>query len=253
MALARSPTDRAASEQEAFYAECLEQLGSTAVPFLVAGTHAVNLHTGLDRVPKDLDVFCKADDCRRILDHFQRGGYRTEITDERWLAKIRRGPYYTDVIFNSMSGIAPVTNRWFDDHRTARLYGAEVRVVPPTELIWSKLSVQDRERYDGADVAHVILRRSDQIDWQRLLAYAGEFWEVLLGHVVNFRFVYPSERGRIPRWLVDELLGRLRQQEESPPTCPKVCRGGHFSRADYLVDVTRWGFADVLGATDEAE
>ena len=55
-----------------------------------------------------------------------------------------------------------------------------MRIVGPTELIWSKAFIQLRHRYDGADVVHVILKQSDQIDWRRLLDYMEVHWEVLL-------------------------------------------------------------------------
>jgi hypothetical protein len=239
-------------ESQAFYAECLRLLHQSEIPFLLAGTYALCAHTGLERASKDLDLFCKAGDYPGILVRFQERGYETEIEDERWIAKIRRGPWYADLIFASAGGTAPVTESWFEEVCTAEIFGIEARVLPPTELIWSKMFVQDRSRYDGADVAHVMLRQSERIDWQRLLAYAEQYWEVLLAHMISFRFIYPSERHRIPRWLLDELLTRLHQQAELPQPRTKVCRGRHFSRADYLVDITEWGFADIVGAADES-
>jgi hypothetical protein len=252
MARSKSPSVRAPREPEAFYVECLRLLEGSEIPYLLAGTYAVNAHTGLDRVSKDLDIFCKAGDYPRILTHFQRSGYETEVEDERWIAKIKRECWFADVIFSSTNAVAPVTERWFEEICTARLYDVEVRVLPPTELVWSKLFVQDRCRYDGADIAHVILRQGERIDWKRLLDYADQYWEVLLAHLINFRFIYPSERSSIPRWLINELLERLQQQAELPRPQTKVCRGRHFSRIEYLMDVTVWGFADIVGAADEA-
>jgi hypothetical protein len=72
-------------------------------------------------------------------------------------------------------------------------------------------------------------------------------WEVLLMHLLNFRWVYPSERGAVPRWLMDELLDRLTQQLDLPAAQMKVCRGRMFSREDYAIAVRQWGFADVAG------
>jgi hypothetical protein len=235
------------SEPQAFYIDCLTVLREAEIPFLLGGGHAVNAHTGLERASKDLDIFCKAGDYPRILSEFQRNGYRIEIEDERWIAKIRRNAWYADVIFSSTSGVTPVTDRWFDEVCLARLFGVEVRVLPPTELIWSKLFVQDRCRYDGADIAHVMLRQSERIDWPRLLAHAEQYWEVLLAQLITFRFIYPSERDAVPAWLLDELLDRLRHQRELPQPQTKVCRGRHFSRGDYLADITEWGFADIVG------
>ena len=102
--------------------------------------------------------------------------------------------------------------------------------------------------WDGnRDIAHLILRQSERIDWHRLLTHMEQYWEVLLIHVLNFRFIYPSERDRVPRWLVDELLLRARQQADLPLPQTKVCRGRLFSPDDYRVDVMEWGFAGVVG------
>lgn len=245
--MSQSPVPPGDPEALAFYAECLRHLQESGLPYLLTGTHAVNAYIGMDRPVRDLDVFCRAGDYPRILNYLQPFGYELEVEDERWLAKVRKGPFFTDVIFNSTSGVAPVTDRWFEEGRTVALYDLGVPIVPPTELIWSKLLVQDRYRYDGADIAHLILKQSHAIDWRRLLSYAEQFWEVLLAHLINFRFIYPTERDCVPAWLMDELLGRVRAQAEMPAPRMKVCRGRHFSRADYQIDVEQWGFADIVG------
>ena len=56
-------------------------------------------------------------------------------------------------------------------------------------------------------------------------------------HLLNFRFIYPSERDRMPRWLIDELLLRAHQQAELPLPQTRVCRGRLFSAEDYRIDV----------------
>lgn len=233
---------------EDFYAECLRHLVRSGIPFLLAGTHAVNAYTGIDRPMKDLDIFCKAGDYPRILGYFQRHGYETAVEDERWIAKVLKGKHFLDVIFNATTSVTPVTDQWFAEAHTARPYGVEVQIVPPTELVWSKAFVQDRHRYDGADVAHVILKRHADIDWRRLLSYMEQYWEVLLIHVINFRFIYPTERDRIPRWLLDELSARLREHADIPIPDTKICRGRLYSRSDYEIDIVDWGFADLIGA-----
>jgi hypothetical protein len=68
---------------------------------------------------------------------------------------------------------------------------------------------------------------------------------VLLVHLLNFRWAYPSERDRVPRWLMDELTGRLERQLDLPPPHVKICRGRMFSEIDYAAAVKEWGFADV--------
>lgn len=240
-----------APEAEAFYAEALRALADSGIPFLVAGTFAVNEYTGLGRPTKDLDVFCKASDFPKILAHFKALGYDTGIEDERWIAFVAKEPYKFDVIFNSTTAVTPITDAWFSEARHATLYGTPVSLVPPTELIYSKVFVQDRYKYDGSDVAHLILKQNGSVDWKRLLGYLEQYWEVLLMLVLNFRFIYPTERERIPRWLLDELLERIEAQADLPVPQTRVCRGRLFSRSDYLKDVTEWGYADLIGEAGE--
>ncbi|HVL73264.1 MAG TPA: hypothetical protein VM434_15465 [Beijerinckiaceae bacterium] len=232
---------------EAFFAESIRELTKLGVPFLLAGTYAVSAYTGISRTTKDLDIFTKAGDCTRILAHFQKLGHQVEMEDERWLGKVYRGKHFFDVIFASSNGTMPVGDAWFENARQIEVFGLPVRIVGPTELVWSKCFIQLRHRYDGADVAHTILRAHEDIDWRRLLSYMEVHWEVLLTHLINFRWIYPTERDCIPRWLMDELLDRLRNQLDLPPPQMKVCRGRMFSRVDYEIDVKEWGFADVGG------
>lgn len=243
----------AGSQAEAFYAACLDLLAVSGIPFLLGGSFALSAHTGLPPPLKDLDVFCKPGDYPRILACFRRRGYAVEIEDERWIAKIREGDRFVDVIFNSTTAIAPVTDQWFAAAATVRVGERTIPILSPTELVWSKVFVQDRNRYDGADIAHLLLKQCENIDWHRLLSYLDQYWEVLLVHLINFRFIYPTERQRVPRWLFDELLARLEASAELPVPNIKVCRGRLFSRSDYLVDVGEWGFADLVGEGERTD
>lgn len=251
MAQMHGPPERMTKEAEAFYAEALAQLKKSKVPFLLAGTFAINAYTVLNRPTKDLDIFVKASDYPKVLAYFKEQGYKTEVEDERWIAKVGKGRHFFDVIFNSTIAVTPVTDAWFKDAREGVVYKHKVLLLAPTELIWSKVFVQDRYKYDGADVAHVILAEGKKVDWKRLLSYMEQYWEVLLMHVLNFRFIYPTERERVPRWLLDELLVRLGEQAKLPAPRMKICRGRLFSRSDYLKDITEWGFADIIGKAGE--
>ncbi|MBA2771393.1 MAG: hypothetical protein H0U34_05175 [Sphingomonas sp.] len=236
---------------EEFYTEVVELLAKSEIPFLLSGTYALSCYTGISRPTKDVDVFATAGDSLKILAHFRGRGFDVEIVDERWLARITRGELFVDVIFNMPTASTHVTDDWFHNAPSAQLFGSTVKLVPPTEFVWSKMFVQDRYRYDGADVAHMILKRHEEIDWHRLLSHMELYWEVLLMHLLNFRFVYPSERDDIPTWLMDELLERLRVQSSIPAPGTKVCRGRIFSPRDYLPDVADWGFSEPVGNLEE--
>jgi hypothetical protein len=163
------------------------------------------------------------------------------------IAKVYGGEWFFDVIFAAANGTMPVGDQWFERARQTEVFGIPVRIIGPTELVWSKAFIQTRTRYDGADVVHVMLKQHEHIDWHRLLAYMDLHWEVLLMHVLNFRWIYPTERDHVPRWLLQELMERLQRQLALPAPRIKTRRGRMFSRADYEIAIRQWGFADVDG------
>lgn len=230
-----------------FYAEVLKHLKKTKIPFLVGGTYALNAYTAHPRATKDLDIFCRAGDSLTLLQECNAYGYDTHLVDERWLAKLKKGRLYVDILYGSDNSVAPVSDEWFKEPQNATVLGVKVQILGPTELIWSKAFVQERHRYDGSDVAHTILLKHKQINWQKLLFYFEQYWEVLLIHLLGFRFIYPSERDCVPKWLMDELLTRLHKQRQLPLPEKKICRGRLFSRSGYLVDIEKWGFSDLIG------
>lgn len=236
---------------EAFYSEVLQLMAKSRIPFLVSGTYALASYTGIDRPTKDVDVFTKAGDALKILSYFRDHGFKVETVDERWLNRITRDELFVDVITNMPTVTTHVTDDWFIDAPESELFGAKVRLVPPTQFIWSKIFVQDHHRYDGADVAHIILKCHDRIDWKVLLSHMELYWEVLLTALLNFRFAYPSERHRVPRWLMEELLERLNDQMMVKPPGKRICRGRIFSPRDYAIDVEKWGFSEAVGNLEE--
>ncbi|MBI4494850.1 MAG: nucleotidyltransferase [Chloroflexi bacterium] len=233
------------TEAEHFYARALEHLVGSGVPFMVGGAYAMREYAGIFRWTKDLDVFCKAEDYPCILQVLAEAGCTTEITDTTWLVKGFCGDLLVDVIFNSGNGLCPVDESWLERAPRANVLGYMAKLVPPEEMIWSKVYIQERERFDGADVLHIIRQQGARLDWQRLLARLDSDWEVLLAHLVNFRFAYPSERDVVPRWLMEELLSRVDRQLNTRPPTARICRGPLLSRTQYEADITGWGYQDV--------
>lgn len=238
---------------ETFYHDVLNELAASGMPFLVAGAYAVSVYTGITRPTKDLDIFCKAGDYPRLLAHFQRRGYDVSVEDEIWLAKVHKGVHYLDVIFASPTGTIQVTDNWMDHARQADVLGTRVPLVGPTELIWTKCFIQLHNRYEGADIAHLILKAHEEIDWHRLLANMEAHWEVLFSQLLMFRWIYPSERKLVPSWLMHELMGRLRCQMEIPAPKKKICRGGLLAPYDYNIDTKEWGFINFTGANGRSD
>jgi len=235
---ARAINDPAAE----FYIDALTKLQETNIPFLVGGAFAFSHHSRVPRDTKDIDVFVKPDDCPRVLEAFDRLGYQTEIPFPHWLGKIRSGDHFMDVIFSSGNAVARVDDLWFDHAPKVNVLGLIVRLTPVEEMIWSKAFIQERERFDGADVLHLLRETGPSLDWPRLLMRFGDYWRVLLGHLIMFGFVYPDKRQNVPPWVMEELLRRL--SVSRPNLQNDGCYGTLLSREQYLHDVERLKYRD---------
>ncbi len=231
-------------EAAAFYRRAMEALTSGGVEFLVGGAYALAQYTAIVRDTKDFDIFVRRDEAHRALEVLERAGYRTELTFAHWLGKAYDGPHFMDVIFSSGNGVAVVDDAWFEHARKALVLGLEVGVCPPEEIIWSKSFILERERFDGADVNHILRDCAETLDWDRLLLRFGAHWRVLFAHLTLFGYVYPGERALIPEWVIDELIARMKEERAEQGAGARVCHGTLLSRAQYLVDVEELGYED---------
>jgi hypothetical protein len=227
-----------------FYRRVLEKLNAAGTPFLIGGAFGLEFYTGVARHTKDVDVFVRPRDRDRVLGVLADAGYTTEITSPIWLAKARWGGDFADIIFSSGNAIAEVDDVWFEHAAGGKVLGVPARFCPPEEMIWSKAYIMERERYDGADVVHLVRARGHTMDWRRLLARFGPHWRVLLGHLVLFGFVYPSERQQVPAWVMDELAARLAADRDPVDGSEPVCQGTLLSRTQYRIATEQWGYRD---------
>jgi len=236
-------TEEKHQEAKVFYREALELLHESGAEFLLGGAFATFHYTGVYRTTKDLDIFCKSTEYTKILKHFADRGYKTELTDVRWLAKVFKEDFFMDIIFDSVNHICTVDDSWFQFSVPGDFDGIPVKIVAPEEIIWCKAYVQNRERFDGADVNHMILKCGKTLDWKRLLTRLDQHWHLLLAKILVFQFVYPADyREIIPKWLFDELIKRAQEQYDLPSAVEKVCRGPIIDNTQYSIDIKEWDY-----------
>ena len=190
-----------------FYRHVMERLRAEGIPFMIGGAYALQQYTGVCRHTKDIDLFVRPTDRERVLAALDAAGYETELTSPVWIAKARCGDDFVDVIFSSGNAMAEVDDAWFEQGTDGEVLGVPVRLCPPEEMIWSKAYIMERERYDGADIAHLLRARGRTIDWKRLLAR------------------------------LDAELDAARADEPA-------CQGTLLSRYQYRIDIDEWGYRD---------
>jgi len=241
-AMAANPEAVLSEKSIRFYRHALTILRDAQIPHLVGGAYAFARYTGIERHTKDFDVFIRREDFGRAAWAFQKAGYKAELTFPHWIGKVFKGDDFVDLIYSAGNGVARVDGRWFEHAVKDQVLGVDVELIPAEEMIWSKALIMERERFDGADVAHVIRAVGDRLDWQRLLERFGYYWRALYAHVVLFGFIYPSDRARVPAWVSEELSNRMRA--ETADAAERVCYGTIVSRQQYQKDIEEWGYED---------
>jgi hypothetical protein len=279
----RSPHQTPLSpETAAFYRHCMSVLEQAGIPFLVGGAYAFAHYTGIVRHTKDFDLFILPRDFDGAVAALAAAGYTVERNFPHWLGKAYgEDGAFVDLIFGSGNGLTPVDDAWFRHARRGEVLGVPARLCPAEEMLWSKAFIMERERYDGADVAHLLHCCAGELDWRRLLDRFGEHWRVLLSHLVLFGYIYPpgpahpahpASAARVPPEVMDTLIGRLLQETREWAAAAEaaraagaggaagaagaesaagaaaggeaLCRGTILSRAQYLFDVEKQGYLD---------
>jgi len=232
-------------KQEALAREVLVALEQKRIPFAVAGAYALLQHTGICRTTKDLDIFLTPQNWLPALRYLQQHGFQCEVCDPVWLAKVRRDDYFVDLITGMSNAALSVDESWLRQAQPATVLGVPTRVLAAEELLVSKLFVTRRERFDGADIVHIIYGTAGNLDWGRILHLAGEHWEMLLWALVLFRYVYPAQTHYVPAVLWQDLLDRFRKLVMEPDG-QGTFRGSLIDDNMFAIDVNDWGLDDVL-------
>ena len=238
-----APATQGEGSRSEFHRRSVAALHAAEVPFLIGGAYMVEVCGGVSRSTKDFDLYVRPNHVGAALRALARAGYKTELTSPHWLAKATYEGDILDLIFRAGNGLCEVDDSWFDRARDDELLGVPVKYCAPEEMIWMKAYIMERERFDGADIAHILRCCAAEIDWAHLVRRFGPDWRVLLSHLILFGYIYPGERMRIPDAIVEGLITRLRSEAKTAGP-ERLCRGTLLSRQQYLVDVQEWGFRD---------
>ena len=226
------------------YRDVLQTMNERGIPYAVAGAFALQKYTGIRRLTKDLDLFLKPEDVSAALDHLCKKGFRCETLDPVWLSKARRGEYFVDLISGMSNAVIMVDDTWMQRAQPTVIAGVQSQILSAEDLLASKLFVTRRERFDGADIAHIVYRTKGQLEWERILEIACENWEILLWSLMLFRYVYPAHTDYVPATLWQDLLSRYMHLVQHPnPKAP--FRGSLVDENIFAIDMKEWGLENL--------
>jgi hypothetical protein len=229
-------------EQDIF-ARWLSILDQTGIPYLVGGAFAIHKYTGIWRFTKDLDVFVRPADLKTALDALFEEGFQVEVTDPYWLAKSVSGSYLLDLIFSVANGYIEIDEKWFASANHEVIAGVRVPVMAAEELIASKTYVTRSDRFDGADIVHVVRSLEGKLKWDRLIQILKEDVVLLLWHLLLFDYVYPGHATHLPQQLMADLFAKA-QRGWSQEKDPRAFYGMMIDPGRFEVDVMDWGYID---------
>jgi hypothetical protein len=232
-------------QQRALFQEVLALFEEKKIAYAVSGAFALREHTGICRDTKDLDLFLTSETAATAMGHLRERGFVCEVCDPVWLFKTHRDEFFVDLITGMSNAALVVESSWIARAKSAVLYEVRTRVLAPEELVASKLFVTRRERFDGADIAHVIYGTQGKLDWQRLLSLTGENWEMLFWALVLFRYCYPAQTHYVPPSVWQLLLDRFQKAISHSDPAARF-RGSLVDPRMFAIDVKEWGLADLL-------
>lgn len=233
-----------APEQEQLFREVLRTLNEHKIAYAVSGAFALHEHTGIWRNTKDLDVFMPLERVAPTMEILNARGLETEVCDPVWLCKVRANDYFVDLISGMSNAVIRVDQSWIDRAFDSEVLGVPVKVLAPEELIASKIFVAFRERFDGADIAHIIYAAGNNMDWNRLLNLVGDHWEMLFWALVLFHYAYPMSNA-VPKPIWAEMFTRFREEIDNPD--PKAAfRGSLLDERMFAIDVSEWKLENVI-------
>lgn len=227
------------TEAVKLYRDVLMAMNDHGIPYAVAGAFALQKYTGIWRVTKDLDLFVKASDVPAALNHLGNCGFHCETLDPVWLSKAHRGGYFVDLISGMSNAVIMVDDSWMKRAQPAVIAGVQTQIISAEDLIASKLFVLRRERFDGADIAHIIYRTKGRLEWERIMELARGNWEIVLWALILFRYVYPAHTDYVPAPLWQDLLSRYMHLVQHPdPNAP--FRGSLVDENIFSIDIKDW-------------
>ena len=233
-----------APEARECYQGVLRGLLQAKVPTAISGGFAFHHHTGIWRITKDLDLVLPPDAVSRAFEVLIREGFETYVQDRVWLAKARRGEYFVDLITGVGNATLTVEQSWIDRAAEDEVLGIRCKVLSVEEMIASKLFVTRRERFDGADIAHLLNASAGSLDWPRLLKLTEPHWQMLYWQLVLFAYIYPARAGEIPAAIWRDLTERF-NQTVSMPDVNAPSRGTLIDPKMFAIDVNEWGERDL--------
>ena len=200
------------------YRAVLQRAGARGLRFAMSGGFASSFYTAMWRNTKDMDLCVVPEDRESMIEATREAGmhdlYDEKPYDRRWIYRSTHDGIIVDIIWRLANMQGDVDAAWTGLGPEVTLYGETLTLVPPEEMIWSKIHVVQRERCDWTDIMNMLYATGARLDWKRLTARLASEQRLLASVLLLFSWVAPGRARAFPEWIWDPL--DIARPEEGP-------------------------------------
>lgn len=207
-------------DQLSVYGQLLEAADKVGLRLAIGGGLALSAYSGYVRNTKDMDLYVVEPDHKRLMKLMVEQGfaeYNAVDYDPTWSYRGTRRGFVVDLLWRMLNGRGAVDEIWITKGWELEVRGVKLRLIPPEELVWSKLYILRRERADWPDILNIIYAQGPEMDWQRLLMRVGEDRPVLTSLMSLFCWMCPGRAAAMPGMVWEQLGLELRPPKKDGP------------------------------------
>ena len=196
--------------------------------FAFGGAFATATYTGKWRDTKDMDLYILPQDQDQMKASLEEAGltdyYPVHDYDPSWIYRSHSGDVIVDAIWAMANHRTEVDGDWLTRGPLVEFGQEFVRVIPPEELIWSKLYVLQRDRSDWPDVLNLVHATGPALDWKRLLERLGNDTPLLDALLTVFQWMCPARAAELPSfvWKLRQPVKRQTASNGVAVECDRV-------------------------------
>ena len=191
------------------YSRVLHAARARGIPFAMSGGFTVSFYTACWRNTKDMDLCVMPRDREAAIAATREAGlhdlYDEKPYDREWIYRSTIDGIIVDIIWQLANYRAEVDEHWVSRGPEVTLHDGKVRLIPPEELIWSKVFVVQRERCDWPDIVNTLYTAGADMDWERLIGRFSRDERLLASVLLLFAWLAPGRARTFPEWIWKRL------------------------------------------------
>lgn len=191
------------------YRAVLQRTAARGLRFAMSGGFTGSFYTAMWRNTKDMDLCVLPEDRESMIEATREAGlhdlYDEKPYDRRWIYRSTQDGIIVDIIWRLANLQGDVDEAWIEMGPRITLYDETLRLVPPEEMIWSKIYVVQRERCDWTDIINMLYATGERLDWTRLINRLASEQRLLASVLLLFSWLAPGRARKFPEWIWDRL------------------------------------------------